>query len=37
MKVRILIDFKYYREMKDLEHFKMTWTHGSVLCYTQEN
>ena len=28
IKARLLIDFKYYREMQDLERFTMTWTHG---------
>ncbi len=36
IKARILIDFNYYREMRDLERFKWTWTFGGVLCSVQE-
>lgn len=37
IKARILIDFKYYCIMKDVERFKMTWTYRGVLCSVQEN
>lgn len=32
IKSRILLDFNFYREIKDLEHFSKTWTYGGVLC-----
>lgn len=32
IKARILIDFNFYREIKDLEHFSRTWTYGDGLC-----
>lgn len=37
VKARIMIDFKYYKEMQDLDQFKLTWTHGLILCGVKEH
>ncbi|KAK0155411.1 Transposon TX1 uncharacterized protein [Merluccius polli] len=31
VKARIIIDFKYYKAMQDLELFKTTWTYGDTM------
>ena len=37
VKARVLIDFKYYKEMKDLDQFKLIWTYGLTLCEVQDH
>ena len=34
---RIVINFKYYREMKDVGDFSLIWAHGDVLCSAKES
>lgn len=36
MKARIMIDFNYYKEMKDVDQFSIIWAHGDVLCSVKE-
>ncbi len=36
-KARIMTDFNYYKEMKDVDHFSIIWAHGDVLCSVKEN
>ena len=32
VKGRVMIDFKYYKDMQDLDQFRLIWTHGLILC-----
>lgn len=32
VKARVLTDFKFFKEINDLNHFRMIWTYGLVLC-----
>ena len=32
VKARIMTDFNYFKEMRDLDQFSMIWAHGDVLC-----
>lgn len=35
IKAKILVDFKYFSEMMDLDQFEKTWTYGGILCSVQ--
>ena len=37
VKARIMIDFNYYKEMKDVDEFNLMWAHGDVLCSVKES
>lgn len=37
VKARMMIDFNYYKEMKDVDQFSVIWAHGDVLCSVKEN
>lgn len=37
VKARMKIDFNYYKEMKDVNQFSLTWSYGDVLCSVTEN
>ena len=32
-----MTDFKYYKEMQDLDQFKLIWTDGLILCGVHEH
>ena len=37
VKARIMIDFNFYKAMKDFDQFSMIWTYGDVLCSVIED
>ena len=37
VKASIIINFNYYREMKDVDEFSLMWAHGDVLCPVKES
>ena len=37
VKARIIVDFKYHKEMQDLDLFRLIWTHGLILCGVHEH
>lgn len=37
VKARISIDFRFYKEMQDLDQFIQIWAEGDVLCSVEQN
>ena len=37
LRSRVLIDFHFYKAMKDLEPFKEIWCYNSVLCVVKDD